>query len=574
MTLPTGAHGSATAAVDLAAATAGDAEAFHRLTQPSLRELHLHCYRMLGSIQDAEDALQETVLRAWRHLASFAGRSTFRSWLYRIATNVCLTAAARQHVAPPAPGWLADALATSSEPVIHLSPYPDAWLDELEAASGNPVAHYELRESVELAFLAAVQVLPPRQRAVLILRDVLTWSASEVAELLGATTVSVNSALQRARATIARQRREGRLRTDLVVPTDAVEESLVRRYIDAWEAADMDGFVALLRSDAVLTMPPLPLRYVGRPAIASFFALIPRGSLRPSLRLTASRANRQPVGASPFLVGLLVASYAAAQVVGAPLIGRFSDRYGRRPALLITICCNAVGFFVFGLANSLPLLFAGRILSGISGGNLAVAQSYVVDITDAQHRARGLGMIGAAFGIGFVIGPLLGGALSVFGYGVPARVAGGLSALNCIAAFAFLTESLTPARRTDMRLKAQPRTAFALNALLDALKHPQVGPLLNARLFFAFAFNLFITIFPLYAQSRLGLNAPQIGFVFAYVGVLLIIVQAVLVGRMVADLAAGEILASVEMAAPPERVFYALASVVSSSSCRSHSTRI
>src|SRR6266508_5053992 len=448
----------------IAAARAGAHEAFSRLTAPYYRELNVHCYRMVGSFHDAEDLVQETFLRAWRSLDTFRGRAHFRAWLYKIATNQCLKEIERRpsRALPRDFGHPANPTLPPSPPVaeiVRLEPYPDVHLGEVSGSAPDPEALYTFRESVELAFLAAVQVLPPRQRAVLILRDVLTWSASEVAELLGATTVSVNSALQRARATIARQRREGRLRTDLVVPTDAVEESLVRRYIDAWEAADMDGFVALLRSDAVLTMPPLPLWYVGRPAIASFFALIPRGSLRPSLRLTASRANRQPVGASPFLVGLLAASYAAAQVVGAPLIGRFSDRYGRRPALLITICCNAVGFFVFGLANSLPLLFAGRILSGISGGNLAVAQSYVVDITDAQHRARGLGMIGAAFGIGFVIGPLLGGALSVFGYGVPAIVAGGLSALNCIAAFAFLTESLTPARRAEKRLNAKPRAA-------------------------------------------------------------------------------------------------------------------
>src|SRR5262249_13681380 len=204
------------------------------LTQPYLRELHLPCYRMLGTVQDAEDAVQETLLRAWRHLDGYASRSSFRSWLYRIATNTCLTAAARPQNAPPPPAWLADALAASSEPSIRLSPYPDAWLDELEAPEGNPAARYELRESVEVAFLAAIQLLPPRQRAVLILRDVLNWSVSEVAELLGATTVSVNSALQRARSTIERQRRVGRLHTDLVVPPDAVEQSLVRRYIEAW----------------------------------------------------------------------------------------------------------------------------------------------------------------------------------------------------------------------------------------------------------------------------------------------------------------------------------------------------
>jgi MFS transporter, DHA1 family, tetracycline resistance protein len=238
-------------------------------------------------------------------------------------------------------------------------------------------------------------------------------------------------------------------------------------------------------------------------------------------------------GASAFVVGLLVASYAAAQVIGAPLVGRFSDRYGRRPALLITIFADAVGFIVFGLANSLPLLFAGRILSGISGGNLAVAQAYVADVTDNENRARGLGMIGAALGIGFIIGPAMGGALSVFGYGVPSLVAGGLSVLNLVAAFAYLPESLTRSRRAEMQTRAKSGAALSLDALVAALRHPNVGPLLNTRLFFAFAFNLFITIFPLHSQYRFGLNAQQIGLVMTYVGVLLVIVQGVLVGRMV-----------------------------------------
>jgi RNA polymerase sigma-70 factor (ECF subfamily) len=297
VTVATDARDGPTEAADLAAATAGDAEAFRRLTQRYQRELHLHCYRMRGTIQDAEDAVQETWLRAWQHLAGFAGRSSFRSWLYRIATNVCLTAAARHHDTPPPPAWLADALAASREPVVHLSPYPDAWLDELEAASWSPAAQVELRESVELAFLAAIQLLPSRQRAVLILRDVLNWSAAEVAELLGTTPVSVNSALQRARATIERRRREGRLRTDLAVPPDAVESSLVRRFVEAWEAADMAGFVGVLRSDAVLTMPPWPLRYVGPEAIAGFVALV-RPPVRSLLRVADTRANRQPVVAA------------------------------------------------------------------------------------------------------------------------------------------------------------------------------------------------------------------------------------------------------------------------------------
>src|SRR6266511_704615 len=154
MTLPTGAHGSPTAAVDLVAATAGDAEAFHRLTQPSLRELHLHCYRMLSSIHDAEDARQETLLRAWRHLASFEGRSSFRAWLYRIATNVCLATLDKSQ--PP----------TGEQAV--LTPYPDDWLDKLPSEAAEPGARYDLRESVQFALLAAIQTLPPRQRAALL----------------------------------------------------------------------------------------------------------------------------------------------------------------------------------------------------------------------------------------------------------------------------------------------------------------------------------------------------------------------------------------------------------------------
>jgi RNA polymerase sigma-70 factor (ECF subfamily) len=280
---------------DLAAATAGDEVAFRRLTERYLRELHLHCYRVLGSFQDAEDALQETLLRAWQHLASFEGRSSFRAWLYRIATNVCLTRGARRRLEP---GSLSEAVleaaASGSEPVSHLWPYPDAWLDELEAASDNPAAVYDLRESVQLAFLAAVQLLPPRQRAALLLRDVLGFSAAEVATMLEATTASVNSALQRARATLELQRAQGRLRIGRAAPTNEVERSLVGRYLEAWNAADVDTLAALLASDAVVTMPPLPLRCAGRQAVATFLASVPAGGARQQFRFLATRANRQP----------------------------------------------------------------------------------------------------------------------------------------------------------------------------------------------------------------------------------------------------------------------------------------
>src|SRR5712691_958861 len=302
MHIPDGSHSSATEAVERAAAAAGDEEAFRRLTEHYRRELHVHCYRMLGSFHDAEDAWQETLLRAWRHLASFEGRSSLRAWLYRIATNVCLTAAARPRVEPaPPPAPPAAARTAGIEHVTHLSPYPDQLLDELEATAGNPVAHYDLRESVHLAFLAAVQMLPPRQRAVLLLRDVLGWSSGEVAALLDSTTASVNSALQRARATVDQQHTEGRLGTVPTASREEIEQSLVRRYIEAWEAVDLDRLVGLLRSDAVLTMPPFRLRYEGRRAIAEFFATIPSPGAVARRRLMPTRANRQPAVAAYML---------------------------------------------------------------------------------------------------------------------------------------------------------------------------------------------------------------------------------------------------------------------------------
>jgi RNA polymerase sigma-70 factor (TIGR02960 family) len=280
----------------VAAAKAGDQQAFHRLAKPHLRELHVHCYRMLGSVHDAEDALQETLVRAWRHLDGFDSRRPFRAWIYRIATNACLTAAERKRrepqaaaghgfeIEPPPPNALDVELAD-------VGPYPDAALDELGT---NPAACYDLHESVQLAFLAAIQLLPPRQRATLLLRDVLGWSAAETAELLESTVASANSALQRARATLERKRAAGQLRLDRQAPPDAVQRDLLRRFVDAWEAVDISGLVGLLRDDALLTMPPLPLSYRGRSAIGEFFGTVPEGGALDRIRLVPTRANRQP----------------------------------------------------------------------------------------------------------------------------------------------------------------------------------------------------------------------------------------------------------------------------------------
>lgn len=273
-----------TEAALIAAASAGDEAAFRDLTERYWRELHVHCYRMLGSVHDAEDAVQDTLLRAWRHLAGFEGRSTFRAWLYRIATNACLAASSRRE------------LQEDEEPIV-LTPYPDEWLGELEPAA-EPGARYDLHESVQLALVAAVQTLPPRQRAALLLRDVLGFSANEVAGLLESSTASVNSALQRARETLDRRQSSGRLKLGRTRPPDDVQRSLVQRYIDAWESVDIERLVALLRDDAVMTMPPDPAVFRGSRAIADFFAAVPAGGALDEIPLLPTRANGQPaVGA-------------------------------------------------------------------------------------------------------------------------------------------------------------------------------------------------------------------------------------------------------------------------------------
>jgi DHA1 family tetracycline resistance protein-like MFS transporter len=237
-------------------------------------------------------------------------------------------------------------------------------------------------------------------------------------------------------------------------------------------------------------------------------------------------------GADAFVTGLLVASYAVAQLLGAPILGRLSDRFGRRPILLVSLFGTFLGFLLLGFAGALWMLFASRVIDGLTGGNISVAQAYITDVTDEKNRAKGLGMIGAAFGLGFIIGPAVGGLLSIYGYAVPAFAAAALSFTNLLAVFFFLPESLTDERRAA--LAAQKKPPFTLRALVNALNRPRVGPLLHTRFFFSLAFATFQSIFALYAQYRLGLTAQTTGYVLAYVGLLSVIVQGFAVGKLTA----------------------------------------
>lgn len=234
--------------------------------------------------------------------------------------------------------------------------------------------------------------------------------------------------------------------------------------------------------------------------------------------------------ASKFTTGLLIAVYALMQLIGAPLLGRLSDRFGRRPILLISVFGTFLGFLLFGFATTLWMLFAARILDGLTGGNLSVAQAYISDVTDAENRSKGLGLIGAAFGIGFIVGPVTGGFLSQFGYNVPAFVAAGLSLLNLVLIYAWLPESLTAEKR--QQIGEQKKPAITFGALLTALKRPFTGSLLITRFFFGLAFSIFQTIFSLYALAKFNLTARDTGLVLTYVGILSVIVQGFLVGRL------------------------------------------
>ena len=227
--------------------------------------------------------------------------------------------------------------------------------------------------------------------------------------------------------------------------------------------------------------------------------------------------------------GILIASYALMQLIGAPILGRLSDRFGRRPILLLSVFGTFLGFLLLGFANALWMLFVSRIIDGLTGGNLSVAQAYISDVTDAKDRSKGLGMIGAAFGLGFIIGPVTGGLLSQWGYAVPAFVAAAISFINLILIYSWLPESLTEEKRSQMTEK---RPAVTLNALLVAFQRPFTGSILITRFFFGLAFAIFQTIFSLYALAKFNLTARDTGFVLTYVGVLSVIVQGFLVGRL------------------------------------------
>ena len=267
----------------IARAKAGDGDAFRKLIEPYRRELQVHCYRMLGSFQDAEDTLQDTLLAAWQGLGGFEERASIRTWLYRIATNRCLNALratkrrpakewAIPSVEPPEPSRLGE--------VVWLEPYPDALL---------PEARYEQTEAISLAFVTALQLLPARQRAVLILRDVLGYHATEVAEILDSTVESVTSALKRARATL-QQRLPPADDQPPPAPDSPAEQALVARLVRAYESGDVDALVALLTDDVRLSMPPIPLEYQGRDAVARFFeAVLPCRAYH----LVPTRANGQ-----------------------------------------------------------------------------------------------------------------------------------------------------------------------------------------------------------------------------------------------------------------------------------------
>jgi RNA polymerase sigma-70 factor (TIGR02960 family) len=275
-------------------ARAGDGEAFRELTEAHRRELQLHCYRILGSVQDAEDMVQETLLAAWRGLDGFEGRSSMRAWLYRIATNRCLNALRVSERRPQQPSRLlleAPEPTRRSEPTW-FEPYPDALLEDLPDTSPGPEARYETRETLALAFVAGLQRLPPRQRAVLVLRDVLGFRAAEVADLLDSSEVSVNSALQRARAALDAQL-PARDREHAPLPRSPRERELVGRFVDAFENADIERVIALLTDDAWLTMPPEPLEYQGHAAITEFYLTRSWWGVKAA-RLVPTRANGQP----------------------------------------------------------------------------------------------------------------------------------------------------------------------------------------------------------------------------------------------------------------------------------------
>ncbi|WP_020664882.1 RNA polymerase subunit sigma-70 [Amycolatopsis benzoatilytica] len=332
----------------IARCRAGDADAFRELVEPFRRELLVHCYRFLGSMHDAEDALQETLLDAWRGLGGFEARSTVRTWLYRVATNRCLkllrAASRRPRAAIPGSSAAASELPEPSArgEIGWLEPFPDVLLDGLADPVPGPEARYESKQAISLAFVTAVQLLPPRQRAVLILRDVLGYRAADVAEFLDATEESVTSALKRARAGI-RAQPSGFRATQPPPPDSPGERQLVDGLARAFESGDVEGVVALLTDDVRLTMPPLPAEYLGREAVARLLAAVFHRITR--YRLVATRSNGQPAFGVYVLdhrlvawraTGLLVLTLAADRIAA---VTRFENSHLPR----------------FGLPRTLPL---------------------------------------------------------------------------------------------------------------------------------------------------------------------------------------------------------------------------
>jgi DHA1 family tetracycline resistance protein-like MFS transporter len=263
-----------------------------------------------------------------------------------------------------------------------------------------------------------------------------------------------------------------------------------------------------------------------------FIDLLGFGMILPFLPFYAKE-----YGASDVLIGVLIASYPAAQVVGAPILGRLSDRFGRRPILLLSILGTAISYLMLAFANSLGMLFASRIIDGITGGNISVAQSYITDVTDRKDRARGLGLVGAAFGLGFILGPAFAGLLTpagaaidarvtgpiVWEFALPALIAAGLAFINTIAVYFYLPESLSEEQREE--LAKRPRDEFQLRNLVNTFRRPRVGPLLNIRFFSSLAFSMLTTIFSLYALNKFELGASQTAYILTYVGVLSALMQ-------------------------------------------------
>jgi RNA polymerase sigma-70 factor (ECF subfamily) len=268
----------------------GDQDAFESLVGPYRPELQVHCYRILGSLQDAEDVLQETMLAAWTGLAGFEGRSSVRTWLYRIATNRCLNQLRAAERRPQAvlPAGAPDPERLGEVP--WLQPFPDSLLDGLPDHQPGPEARYESREAISLAFITAMQYLPPRQRATLILRDVLGYPAGDTADLLGITVVAANNALKRARASL---KRSGPRASGRATPPTKEDEALLRRFVDAFMTFDVDTMVALMSDDVWLRMPPAPFEFHGREAARQFFSAV-AAQRRPAARIVPTAANGHP----------------------------------------------------------------------------------------------------------------------------------------------------------------------------------------------------------------------------------------------------------------------------------------